>query len=1558
MNKLRLFSLNLLLFVAVSLSAVDFTTSYYTSANGKKGESLKTALYNIIKNPDVTSYDGLYTAYKKTDNRVIGGTTYVRDWYSTTTRYKHVTDKAGSYSKEGDCYNREHSVPQSWFGSGNIKSDIVHVLPTDGYVNNRRGNYPFGEVGTATYTSNGGYCKLGSAKSGLGYSGTVFEPADEIKGDLARIYFYMATCYQDKCTSWGNNVFTGTTYSPLSSWSLTMFMRWSEEDPVDDIEIARNNAVQDVQGNRNPFVDFPGLEQYVWGSLKTTAISVTSYDNPYDTSGLTTPTFNFNGTNVVKVLGDAAFQYQATTNSDGTIQYASSNTNVATVSSNGTVTIVGVGTTTITASVAQTNTYKAASASYLLTVKASADDPTEATGDYVKVTTAPSDWSGTYLIVYEDGGVALNGGLTTLDAVSNTISVTISNNTIASTSTTDAASFTIASKSDGYSIKSASGLYMGQTSDANGLKSGTTDSYTNAISLSGSDADIVSGGAYLRYNASSGQTRFRYYKSGSYTSQKAIQLYKKSEGSGTGGDPTPTGPVDPTVTFTTSVLSMFVGETVVNEADTNSDGQVTYSSSNTQVATVDAESGLVTALSAGQTTITATVSATDNYNQGSASYTLTVVESSGTGSTTEDELTATVLDLPSSYGDVSGKTATSGTVYAANGMTNTSKDYIQMRSSNNNSGIVSTSSVGTIAKVTVTWSSNTASGRVLNIYGSNTAYTSPTDLYDSSKQGTLLGTIVYGTSTELAVSGNYAYVGIRSNANALYANSIRIQWNTGSGTTPTPVAPTVSFATATKSLTVGETFTQAVTTNSNGAVTYTSSNPQVATVEAATGKVTAVSAGTATITANVAATSNYTAGTATYTVTVTASGSSTLTGSGTQTDPYTVADVLQLFADNNVPSTEVYVSGIVSQIKSLDVSKYTRAQYYISDDGTTTDQFYVYNGLYLDGANFTSNDQLQVADQVVVLGTLTTYGNTNEFAANSKIVSLVRPSSGPVAPTASFASASKTLTVGATYTQTLTTNSDGAVTYASSNASVATVNAQTGLVTAVAAGTATITATVAATDNFTAATATYTVTVTASGSGLSTDELTATVLDLGTSYGDVTGKTAASGTVYAAHAMTNADKEFIQMRSNNNNSGIVSTASVGTVNSVTVDWTSTTQSGRVLNIYGSNTAYSSPADLYDSSKQGALLGTIVYGTSTSLTVSDDYAYIGIRSNSGALYATGINIVWNITSGALMNPSASFEESAVTLTVGDTYMQTVNTNSDGAVTYSSSDPAVATVDASTGLVTAAAAGTATITANIAATSTYNAAAPTYTVTVVAAEQSLDYNYVKVTSEPTDWSGTYLIVNEEASVALDGGRETLNAASGQSNCITVTIEEGQIAATTYTAAAEFTVAKMTDGYSIKAASGGFLGLAKGKSGMDTSSEAIANTLAYHSDGDSVTIACTSVVTSSGVSTDTPVRLRFNANNGTPLFRYYSYSTALQSVQLYKKVSSGEEPGTSGDVNRDGNVSIADVTALVNIVLGKDSGTTPVYDHEAADVNQDGQVTIADVTALVNIVLGKTL
>lgn len=245
--------------------------TYYQNANGKSGQALRTALKSIINPHTSLGYDGVWDAYKTTDKRADG---YVRDWYSNTTNFTFGTDQAGSYKKEGDVYNREHSVPQSWFNKANpMKCDVVHVIPTDGYVNNRRSNYPYGEVSSITYASNNSYSKVGSCKTS-GYSGSVFEPNDEIKGDIARIYFYMSTCYADNNSGWGD-IFTST---GLVSWHMDMMMRWSKQDPIDEVEIARNNAVYKVQKNRNPFVDYPGLEDYVWGSKSTKAFSYDNYE--------------------------------------------------------------------------------------------------------------------------------------------------------------------------------------------------------------------------------------------------------------------------------------------------------------------------------------------------------------------------------------------------------------------------------------------------------------------------------------------------------------------------------------------------------------------------------------------------------------------------------------------------------------------------------------------------------------------------------------------------------------------------------------------------------------------------------------------------------------------------------------------------------------------------------------------------------------------------------------------------------------------------------------------------------------------------------------------------------------------------------------------------------------------------------------------------------------------------------------------------------------------------------------------------------------------------------
>ena len=141
----------LLAMVAVWASAQgpNSTGTYYQAANGKKGSALKTALCGIIYDRTEKSYDYLWTAFRATDKRSDG---FVWDMYSNITNFTFGTDQAGNYKKEGDVYNREHSFPKSWFGGEVMPmySDLHHMYPTDGYVNNMRGNLPFGEVSNPT----------------------------------------------------------------------------------------------------------------------------------------------------------------------------------------------------------------------------------------------------------------------------------------------------------------------------------------------------------------------------------------------------------------------------------------------------------------------------------------------------------------------------------------------------------------------------------------------------------------------------------------------------------------------------------------------------------------------------------------------------------------------------------------------------------------------------------------------------------------------------------------------------------------------------------------------------------------------------------------------------------------------------------------------------------------------------------------------------------------------------------------------------------------------------------------------------------------------------------------------------------------------------------------------------------------------------------------------------------------------------------------------------------------------------------------------------------------
>ncbi len=257
----------------------EIPSGYYNALNGKKDAELKTAAYNIIRNfTSVSSYNNLPSYFRRTDVRP--NTDYWWDMYSDM--------DVDIYIQFGTYMNREHSFPKSWWGSTtstatNYKAytDLNHLYPGEAKANQAKSNYPLGEVRTANKFDNG-VTKVGSPVSGQGGGAAyVFEPDDEYKGDFARTYFYMVTCYQDY--TWAKSymyMLQQNVYPTLNQWSIDMLLKWARMDEVSDKERQRNEAVYKIQNNRNPFIDFPELAEYIWGNKKGEVFSVSSEVTP------------------------------------------------------------------------------------------------------------------------------------------------------------------------------------------------------------------------------------------------------------------------------------------------------------------------------------------------------------------------------------------------------------------------------------------------------------------------------------------------------------------------------------------------------------------------------------------------------------------------------------------------------------------------------------------------------------------------------------------------------------------------------------------------------------------------------------------------------------------------------------------------------------------------------------------------------------------------------------------------------------------------------------------------------------------------------------------------------------------------------------------------------------------------------------------------------------------------------------------------------------------------------------------------------------------------------
>lgn len=920
-------------------STIDpIPSDYYTPVAGLKDSLLKSKLaeltwtnytkrysYGSGKN---NTWDAFwYTDRNEADNSVV-------DMYSDNKRYFDPDNTTASVT---DC-DIEHMFPNSWFGgeSGNKHAycDLHHLVPADYSANRSKGNYGPG-VPTDTTFNNGVWMNGKDANRG---NLTVFCPPDEYKGDFARAFFYVATTYGDTAVWQTDNSLPHVTNDDWHEFlpeTRNLLLKWHREDPVSEKELIRNNTVYGLQGNRNPFIDYPCLVEYIWGTLQGEEFDLSCSDLP---TPKYTITWSVNGvTSSNQVIADlqptapsvddcstdrvfVGWTTSAVVDSKPEVLYKSSEIPVATdaatyyavfadkegegtgsdyVLFNGTLTegdyIIYYGGKAMKAEVSS-NRFAYSEVS---PVNNTISDPAANIVWHI----APS---GNYWTIYNEGVKQYAAGT----GASNKAQLLASG-------TDDKSLWTVSDKYDFTNKYNAANsanailrnngtygfaCYSSQTGKALSLyKAASTVSYSNYgllceectpeepnASFASSTKTSTCGGVVsntlnkggsagkVTYTTSNAEVATVEANSGAVsiwkTGTAVITAHISAAGCYTATTASYTltvNPLEATTTFIDPTTSLEESESALNAASTTSGGTIIYTSNNTEVATVNALTGEVKAVKAGTARITASVAATDCYGESSAYYDLTVtaiptytiiwkangvtvqtdIVKRGAGyslpddpencsedrvfkgwtvvkdyeseTTAPEDLFYMALAAPiltqdttyyavyadkkavsgqvtvtdslaraftgitgTSYSDWADKEGTSGAVYAGNSAGG--NNAIQMRSTNN-SGIITTTSPGTIKNVTLVWNSITNTTRVVNVYGKNTPYESAADLYSDDKQGTLLGSMKKesNTKTSLDISGTYAYIGIRSNSNALYLDSVLVTWIVAGGATQT-----------------------------------------------------------------------------------------------------------------------------------------------------------------------------------------------------------------------------------------------------------------------------------------------------------------------------------------------------------------------------------------------------------------------------------------------------------------------------------------------------------------------------------------------------------------------------------------------------------------------------------------------------------------------------------------------------------------------------------------------------------------------------------------------------
>lgn len=261
------YKIAVLFFILLLISAksnAQIPPGYYYLAKDKKQVALKTALKESSSPQKVLDYGGgqeyTWEGFYHTDQRAENETgKIIDDMYSSQIRYFN-----GFNAIEG--MHIEHSFPKSWWG-GHVNyayKDLFHLYPADGSTNSAKNNFPLGEVLNPSFDN--GVSKIGANTFGNEYFALAFEPADEYKGDFARSYFYISTIYEDFDHLWNSPMMDNNTYPVWKQWALDLLIKWHKQDPVSEKERKRQEAVFQIQENRNPFIDYPDLVEYIWGS--------------------------------------------------------------------------------------------------------------------------------------------------------------------------------------------------------------------------------------------------------------------------------------------------------------------------------------------------------------------------------------------------------------------------------------------------------------------------------------------------------------------------------------------------------------------------------------------------------------------------------------------------------------------------------------------------------------------------------------------------------------------------------------------------------------------------------------------------------------------------------------------------------------------------------------------------------------------------------------------------------------------------------------------------------------------------------------------------------------------------------------------------------------------------------------------------------------------------------------------------------------------------------------------------------------------------------------------